>query len=72
MDKSKTKRVAIALLAFGGVLLIGGRLLWSGTYYIGPPPLEMVLVGYGGAGSLILGVVLFVVSLCIKEEGDDE
>ena len=35
---------------------------------IGPPPLEMVLVGYGGIGSLLLGVVLFMVSLCIKDD----
>ena len=70
MDASRTKQVSIALVAFGVALLIGGRLLWSGTYYIGSPPPEMVLVGFGGIGSLLLGVVLFVISLCVKN--DDE
>lgn len=68
MDKKKTKWIGLALMVVGGLLLIGGRMLWSGTYHIGSPPLEMVLVGYGGIGALVVGAILFIVSLCLKDE----
>ena len=68
MDKRKTRRMGIRLSALGGVLLIGSFLFATNLHTAPILVVVMTYILFFGLPSLAAGLVLLVVSGCMKDE----